>query len=161
MVKVTSDVSTNIFDSSHSKYSLLTLTLSGPPTTNFCIGEVLTCDSQFLRVQDYTSGGTTVVVYRVTSQQMLHHHQIVDQPLLVFNCRFCFCTSSVTTHGSTTGSFVQKSVSVTSIRWSVSTGHSYKNYSIKVEPQSRYLLSNRRWSLGFNKSLYTSRNEPR
>ena len=34
--------------------------------------------------------------------------------------------SSVTTHGSTVGAFVEKSVSVTSIRWSVSTGQSAK-----------------------------------
>ena len=33
-------------------------------------------------------------------------------------------THTITTHGSTTGSFVEKSVSVTSVRWSVSTGHS-------------------------------------
>ena len=121
---------TNIFDSSHSKYSLLTLTLSGAPTTNFCIGEVLTCDSQFLRVQDYTSGGTTVVVYRVTSA--------TDVTPLAFAAGnsgpttseaivgSVSGTSSVTTHSSTTGAFVQKSVSVTSIRWSVSTGHSAK-----------------------------------
>ena len=124
----------NIFDSSHSKYSLLTLTLSGAPTTNFCIGEVLTCDSQFLRVQDYTSGGTTVVVYRVTSA--------TDVTPLAFAAGnsgpttseaivgSVSGTSSVTTHGSTTGSFVQKSVSVTSIRWSVSTGHSAKLLSL-------------------------------
>tara|TARA_R100000231_G_scaffold135074_1_gene109215 strand:+ start:1492 stop:2238 length:747 start_codon:yes stop_codon:yes gene_type:complete len=120
----------NIFDSSHSKYSLLTLTLSGAPTTNFCIGEVLTCDSQFLRVQDYTSGGTTVVVYRVTSASDVTplafaagNNGPTTSEAIVGSVSG---TSSVTTHGSTTGSFVQKSVSVTSVRWSVSTGHSAK-----------------------------------
>jgi len=120
----------NIFDSSHSKYSLLTLTLSGAPTTNFCIGEVLTCDSQFLRVQDYTSGGTTVVVYRVTSATDVTpvafasaNNGPTTSEAIVGSVSG---TSSVTTHSSTTGSFVEKSVSVTSLRWSVSTGHSAK-----------------------------------
>lgn len=116
---------TVVFDSSAAKYGLLTLTLSGAPTTNFCIGEVLTCDSLYLRVQDYTSGGTTVVVYRVTSATDITPVGLANNGPTVSSAIVGSVsgTSSVTTHGSTTGSHSTKSVSVSRMAWSVSTTH--------------------------------------
>ena len=52
------------------KYANATVTLNGAPTTNFCIGEVLTTNDStaiYLRVTDYTAGATTFKAYKVTS----------------------------------------------------------------------------------------------
>ena len=52
------------------KYANATVTISGAPTTNFCIGEVLTTNDStaiYLRVTDYTAGATTFKAYKVTS----------------------------------------------------------------------------------------------
>ena len=52
------------------KYASATVTISAAPTTNFCIGEVLTTNDStaiYLRVTDYTAGATTFKAYKVTS----------------------------------------------------------------------------------------------
>ena len=52
------------------KYANATVTLNGAPTTNFCIGEVVTTNDStaiFLRVTDYTAGASTFKAYKVTS----------------------------------------------------------------------------------------------
>ena len=57
-------------DLSALKYATTTLTLAYVPTTNFCIGEILTTNDGtpvFMVVQDYTAGAATVDVYRCTS----------------------------------------------------------------------------------------------
>ena len=51
------------------KYASATVTISAAPTTNFCIGEVLTTNDStaiYLRVTDYTAGATTFKAYKVT-----------------------------------------------------------------------------------------------
>jgi len=57
-------------DVSALKYATTTVTLAAAPTTNFCIGEILTTNDDtpvFMVVQDYTAGAATVDVYRCTS----------------------------------------------------------------------------------------------
>jgi len=57
-------------DVSALKYATTTVTLAAAPTTNFCIGEILTTNDStpvFMVVQDYTAGAATVDVYRCTS----------------------------------------------------------------------------------------------
>ena len=52
------------------KYASATVTLASAPTTNLCIGEVLTTNDGtaiFLRVTDFTAGATTFKAYKVTS----------------------------------------------------------------------------------------------
>jgi hypothetical protein len=51
-------------------YASATVTLASAPTTNLCIGEVLTTNDGtaiFLRVTDFTAGATTFKAYKVTS----------------------------------------------------------------------------------------------
>jgi len=51
-------------------YASATVTLASAPTTNLCIGEVLTTNDStaiFLRVTDFTAGATTFKAYKVTS----------------------------------------------------------------------------------------------
>ena len=57
-------------DLSALKYATTTVTLAAAPTTNFCIGEILTTNDSpavHMVVQDYTAGAATVDVYRCTS----------------------------------------------------------------------------------------------
>ena len=57
-------------DLSALKYATTTVTLADVPTTNFCIGEILTTNDGtpvYMVVQDYTAGAATVDVYRCTS----------------------------------------------------------------------------------------------
>ena len=57
-------------DLSALKYATTTVTLAAAPTTNFCIGEILTTNDGtpvFMVVQNYTAGAATVDVYRCTS----------------------------------------------------------------------------------------------
>ena len=69
------DGSTELSDSifanlSALKYASATVTLASAPTTNLCIGEVLTTNDStaiFLRVTDFTAGATTFKAYKVTS----------------------------------------------------------------------------------------------
>ena len=52
------------------KYASATVTLASAPTTNLCIGEVLTTNDStaiYLRVTDFTKGATTFKAYKVTS----------------------------------------------------------------------------------------------
>lgn len=53
------------------KYRLFTLTFASAPTTNLCIGEILTMDAAgtpvYAVVQNYTAGASTATCYLVTS----------------------------------------------------------------------------------------------
>ena len=52
------------------KYANATVTCDGAPTTNFCIGEVVSTNDStaiHVRVTDYTSGASTFKGYKVTS----------------------------------------------------------------------------------------------
>ena len=52
------------------KYANATVTISAAPTTNFCIGEVVSTNDStaiHVRVTDYTAGATTFKGYKVTS----------------------------------------------------------------------------------------------
>ena len=65
------DLSDSIFANlSALKYASATVTISAAPTTNFCIGEVITTNDStaiYLRVTDYTPAATTFKAYKVTS----------------------------------------------------------------------------------------------
>ena len=65
------DLADSVFaDLSALKYATTTLTLAAAPTTNFCIGEILTTNDStpvFMVVQDYRPAAATAVVYRCTS----------------------------------------------------------------------------------------------
>ena len=64
------EVASIIADVSTLKYGLATVTLAAAPTTNFCIGEIVsTNDSSAVHmvVQDYTAGATSFTAYRCTS----------------------------------------------------------------------------------------------
>jgi len=65
------DLADSVFaDLSALKYATTTLTLAAAPTTNFCIGEILTTNDStpvFMVVQDYKPAEATAVVYRCTS----------------------------------------------------------------------------------------------
>ena len=69
------DGSTQLSDSiwanlSALKYANATVTCDGAPTTNFCIGEVVSTNDStaiHVRVTDYTSGASTFKGYKVTS----------------------------------------------------------------------------------------------
>ena len=126
------DLAANVvFDSSASKYALATITLAAAPTTNFCIGEIITSDSINMVVQNYTKAATTVSVYRCTSG--------TDSTPLGWSAATVpgtseaivgavSGTSSTTTHGSTVVTHVGKVTDIRAIRWNVSGGHSVLLY---------------------------------
>ena len=64
------DLSDSIFANlSALKYASATVTISAAPTTNFCIGEVITTNDStaiYLRDTDYTAGATTFKANKVT-----------------------------------------------------------------------------------------------
>ena len=137
MVDGESDGGTNlsanvVWDSSTSNYALATITLAGAPTTNFCIGEIITSDSISMVVQDYTAAATTVTVYRCTSgtdATPLGWAAADTGPSTTEAIVGSVSgTSSTTTHGSTGISHVSKEVAVTRMNWSVGSGHTIKLY---------------------------------
>jgi len=66
-----SESATKKQDARDLKYRLFTVTFTTAPTTNLCIGEILTFDSAgtpaYAVVQDYTAGASTATCYLVTS----------------------------------------------------------------------------------------------
>ena len=122
---------TNIFDSSAATYGLATITLSAvsSATDKFCIGEIVTADSISMVVQDHTLGGNTLTVYRCTSSTDATPVGWSSFPgtteAIVGSVSG---THTITTSGTVAGAHITKSVSVTGIKWSVSTGHSVHMY---------------------------------
>ena len=118
---------TNIFDSSAATYGLATITLTAATTASdiFCIGEIITSDSVNMVVQDHTLGGTTLTVYKCTSATDASPVGWGSFPSTTSAIVGSVSgTHTITTHGSTTGAHITKSVSVTGMKWSVSSGHS-------------------------------------
>ena len=127
----TTEVATIIADVSTLKYALVTVTLAAAPTTNFCIGEIVsTNDSSPIHmvVQEYTAGASTFTAYRCTSA--------TDASALGWaagtNLNAVIAVgktvtgsvsglSSQLTHGSTRVAHIAKTISLTKLYWNVQT----------------------------------------
>ena len=126
------DLAANVaFDSSASAYALATITLAAVPTTNFCIGEVITSDSISMIVQNYTKAATTVTVYRCTSgtdSTPLGWSGATVPGTTEAIVGSVSGTCSTTTHASTVVAHVGKVVNLRAIRWDATGGHTLLLY---------------------------------
>ena len=120
-----------VFDSSASAYALATVTLAAAPTTNFCIGEIITADSISMVVQDYTRAASTVKVYRCTSGTDVTPLGWAGATVPGTSEAIVGSVSgtcSTTTHASTAVAHFQKEIVVKSIIWAMSGGHTMMLY---------------------------------
>ena len=111
-----------VFDSSTSAYALATVTLAAAPTTNFCIGEIITADSISMVVQDYAPAATTLNVYRCTSgtdTTPLGWSGVTVPGTTEAIVGSISGTSSTTTHASTVVAHVQKVATMSYLIWDV------------------------------------------
>ena len=127
----TDEVASIIADVSTLKYALVTVTLAAAPTTNFCIGEIVsTNDSSpvHMVVQDYTAGASTFTAYRCTSgtdntplgwAAAANLNAVIAVGKTVTGS--ISGLSSQLTHGSTRVLHIAKTISLTKVFWNVQT----------------------------------------
>jgi len=127
----TDEVASIIADVSTLKYALVTVTLAAAPTTNFCIGEIVsTNDSSpvHMVVQDYTAGASTFTAYRCTSgtdntplgwAAAANLNSVIAVGKTVTGS--ISGLSSQLTHGSTRVLHIAKTISLTKVFWNVQT----------------------------------------
>ena len=125
------EVASIIADVSTLTYGLATVTLAAAPTTNFCIGEIVsTNDSPAVHmvVQDYTAGAATFTAYRCTSgtdntplgwAAGTNLESVIGTGKTVTGS--ISGASSQNTHGSTRAVHVAKSISLTKLFWNAQT----------------------------------------
>ena len=127
----TDEVASIIADVSTLKYALVTVTLAAAPTTNFCIGEIVsTNDSSpvHMVVQDYTAGASTFTAYRCTSgtdntplgwAAAANLNSVIAVGKTITGS--ISGLSSQLTHGSTRVLHIAKTISLTKVFWNVQT----------------------------------------
>ena len=125
------EVASIIADVSTLTYGLATVTLAAAPTTNFCIGEIVsTNDSPAVHmvVQDYTAGAATFTAYRCTSgtdntplgwAAGTNLESVIGTGKTVTGS--ISGASSQNTHGSTRAVHVAKTISLTKLFWNAQT----------------------------------------
>ena len=112
------------------KYANATVTINGAPTTNFCIGEVLTTNDStpiYLRVTDYTAGATTFTAYKVTSATDIPPKAWTAETATDVGTGKTLTgsvsgLSSATTHGSTRLSIATPKINLRKLWWNIASG---------------------------------------
>ena len=112
------------------KYASATVTISAAPTTNFCIGEVLTTNDStaiYLRVTDYTAGATTFKAYKVTSATDITPKAWTAETATDVGTGKTLTgsvsgLSSATTHGSTRLSIGTPKINLRKLWWNLASG---------------------------------------
>lgn len=125
----TDEVSTILADVSTLKYALATVTLAAAPTTNFCIGEIVSTNDStpvHMVVQDYTAGAASFTAYRCTSgtdatplgwAAGANLESVIGTGKTVTGA--ISGLSSQNTHGSTRAVHIAKTISLTKCYWNV------------------------------------------
>ena len=112
------------------KYANATVTCDGAPTTNFCIGEVVSTNDStaiHVRVTDYTSGATTFKGYKVTSATDITPLAWTAETATDIGTGKTLTgsvsgTSTAVTHGSTRVAIATPKINLRKLWWNIATG---------------------------------------
>ena len=112
------------------KYANATVTIDGAPTTNFCIGEVITTNDStaiYLRVTDYTAGATTFKAYKVTSATDITPKAWTAETATDVGTGKTLTgsvsgTSTAVTHGSTRVAIATPKINLRKLWWNIASG---------------------------------------
>jgi len=129
------DGSTQLSDSiwanlSALKYANATVTCDGAPTTNFCIGEVVSTNDStaiHVRVTDYTSGASTFKGYKVTSATDITPLAWTAETATDIGTGKTLTgsvsgTSTAVTHGSTRVAIATPKINLRKLWWNIASG---------------------------------------
>ena len=111
-------------------FATVTVTLNEAPTTNFCIGEVLTTNDStpiFLRVSNYSPGATTLKAYKVTSASDITPKAFTAETATDVGTGKTLTggvtgLSTATTHGSTRLAISTPKINLRKLWWNLASG---------------------------------------
>ena len=112
------------------KYANATVTCDGAPTTNFCIGEVVSTNDStaiHVRVTDYTSGASTFKGYKVTSATDITPLAWTAETATDIGTGKTLTgsvsgTSTAVTHGSTRVAIATPKINLRKLWWNIASG---------------------------------------
>ena len=112
------------------KYANATVTISAAPTTNFCIGEVVSTNDStaiHVRVTDYTKGATTFKGYKVTSATDITPLAWTAETATDIGTEKTLTgsvsgLSSATTHASTRVAIASPTINLRKLWWNIASG---------------------------------------
>jgi hypothetical protein len=112
------------------KYANATVTCDGAPTTNFCIGEVVSTNDStaiHVRVTDYTSGASTFKGYKVTSATDITPLAWTAETATDIGTGKTLTgsvsgTSTAVTHSSTRVAIATPKINLRKLWWNIATG---------------------------------------
>ena len=115
------------------KYANATVTISAAPTTNFCIGEVVSTNDStaiHVRVTDYTKGATTFKGYKVTSATDITPLAWTAETATDIGTEKTLTgsvsgLSSATTHASTRVAIASPTINLRKLWWNLPSGIDY------------------------------------
>ena len=115
------------------KYANATVTISAAPTTNFCIGEVVSTNDStaiHVRVTDYTKGATTFKGYKVTSATDITPLAWTAETATDIGTEKTLTgsvsgLSSATTHASTRLAIASPTINLRKLWWNLPSGIDY------------------------------------